>query len=176
MTDKNKPPRSKGGAGKAGITSSAPQVGVTGQKRSGPKIVGTDGQPFIQQEPQNSEPEKPKTPEADVPALDPRLNFVGQFVIDQNMFKRHFDDMMELFKDIVVIRCETQMVSQGQNLMFYTGISQKYFKPVHPGQPLPMYQIQKRLDGLFQVIPMQPMGMPPGPFPPPPGGQRPGRR
>ena len=88
----------------------------------------------------------------DAPTLDPRIDCMGQFAIPQNMLHSKFDDIMRLMSDIVVIGADLKMTPEG-NVFVYTGISEKYFKPVKRGIMVPQYDIAMRLDGLFEVNP-----------------------
>ena len=138
---------------KHGMRGSPPSVGVSNKKKSGSdaKIVDTSGKAIMKEE--------VKPDQGDAPILDRRLLCMGNFAIPQSHIRMKLDDLQAFMKDVVVTRAELQITSSG-NMMFYTGISPKYFKELPEGVQVPTYDIKMRLDGVFVVEPvraMQPM-------------------
>ena len=133
---------------KHGMNGTPPVVGVSNKQaqKKASKIVNMKGSKF----------EKPAD---DTAVLDPRLMCMGSFAIPQEQIRSRFDDIMELMRDIVVTDATLRMTPQG-NMFVYTGISHKYFKPVGDGAKIPMYNIGKRLDGVFVVEPANPLTPP----------------
>lgn len=129
---------------KHGMKGTPPKVGVTNKqaKKEASKIVDLRGDKINKEE----------KPTDDGVMIDPRLMHMGQFAIPQAHIRSQFDDVSNLMQDIVIVDATLKMTTQG-NMVVYTGISPKYFKAVPEGSMMSMYNIGKRLDGVFVVEP-----------------------
>ena len=130
---------------KHGMRGTPPGVGVTNKKKDADenKIVGIGGEKLSTGE----NKERTASPR---PAIDPRVDCMGQFVVPQSHVYSNYDHIVEFMKDVVVVSADIKMTPQG-NLILYTAISPRYFEAVPDHTMVPMYNIARRADGAFLV-------------------------
>lgn len=82
---------------------------------------------------------------------DMRLLHVGKFYLPGNAIDTMFDDVKSFMKDVVVV--EARMIYQ-IGAIEYTAISELHFDQIDASSndPVPVYDIQKRVDGIFMAV------------------------
>jgi len=103
------------------------------------KIVGLGGKPLDEASVEDDE-RKLK--------IDTRLSCLGRFAIPRRMIQLDVNAVMDLLSDMVVVRAELIYASDA---IEYIAISHKYFAEVPEGSSPPIYNFQRRDDGVFVV-------------------------
>jgi len=71
-------------------------------------------------------------------------NNIGRFTISMDMIEHHYDEVLMIMKDILVISAVAQYAEQ---IIEYKGVSKKYFDPVERGHQIPQYGFVFMKDG-----------------------------
>jgi hypothetical protein len=79
--------------------------------------------------------------------LDPKLSRIGKFGIPIKMVRLEFDVVVGLLDGMVVLEAETD---NEQGIIKYTAVAPHLFDDVKEGHVIPIYDIGKRVDGIWE--------------------------
>ena len=79
--------------------------------------------------------------------LDPKLSRIGKFGIPIKMVRLDFDVVVGLLNGMVILEAETD---NEQGIIEYTAVAPHIFDDVKEGHMIPVYDIGKRIDGLWE--------------------------
>lgn len=101
------------------------------------KIVGLGGVPLNKASGEEAERQR---------KLDVRVSCIGKFALPRRLIHGDLDGVLALMKDMVVVRAELIYISDA---IEYIAISPKYFAEIGEAESPPIYDFQRRDDGVF---------------------------